>query len=173
MKKINKILMLIFFSLLSQIIFADTPYFLDFKYILNKSTAGEKAQIYLKKKLEKGIANLNKKEKEIQEEEKKIISQKKIISAEEYKKKVTNLRSKVSLLQKERKNLLETVARERSKARSELLKNLNPIIQNYMKENKIRMVVDKKSLLLADENLNITDEIISLLNKKIKSIKLN
>ncbi len=173
MKKINKILMVIFFSLLSQIIFADTPYFLDFKYILNKSTAGEKAQIYLKKKLEKGIANLNKKEKEIQEEEKKIISQKKIISAEEYKKKVTNLRSKVSLLQKERKNLLETVARERSKARSELLKNLNPIIQNYMKENKIRMVVDKKSLLLADENLNITDEIISLLNKKIKSIKLN
>ena len=173
MKKINKILMVIFFSLLSQIIFADTPYFLDFKYILNKSTAGEKAQIYLKKKLEKGIANLNKKEKEIQEEEKKIISQKKIISAEEYKKKVTNLRSKLSLLQKERKNLLETVARERSKARSELLKNLNPIIQNYMKENKIRMVVDKKSLLLADENLNITDEIISLLNKKIKSIKLN
>ena len=61
MKKINKILMVIFFSLLSQIIFADTPYFLDFKYILNKSTAGEKAQIYLKKKLEKGIANLNKK----------------------------------------------------------------------------------------------------------------
>ena len=35
------------------------------------------------------------------------------------------------------------------------------------------MVVDKKSLLLADENLNITDDIINLLNKKIKSIKLN
>ena len=42
-----------------------------------------------------------------------------------------------------------------------------------MKEKKIRMVVDKKSLLLADENLNITDDIINLLNKKIKSIKLN
>ena len=35
------------------------------------------------------------------------------------------------------------------------------------------MVIDKKSLLLADENLNITDEIMSRLNKKLKSIKIN
>ena len=42
-----------------------------------------------------------------------------------------------------------------------------------MKEKKIRMVVDKKSLLLADESLNITEDIIGLLNKKLTSIKLN
>ena len=53
------------------------------------------------------------------------------------------------------------------------LKNLNPIIHDYMKEKKIRMVVDKKSLLLADENLDITKEILDRLNKKIKSIKIN
>ena len=42
-----------------------------------------------------------------------------------------------------------------------------------MKEKKIRMVVDKKSLLLADETLNITKEIMNILNKKLKSIKIN
>ena len=42
-----------------------------------------------------------------------------------------------------------------------------------MKEKNIRMVVDKKSLLLADENLNITKEIMSRLNKKLKSVSLN
>ena len=42
-----------------------------------------------------------------------------------------------------------------------------------MKEKKIRMVVDKKSLLMADENLDITKIITDLLNKKIKSIKFN
>ena len=35
------------------------------------------------------------------------------------------------------------------------------------------MIVDKKSILLADENLNLTEEIIEILNKKLKSIKLN
>ena len=42
-----------------------------------------------------------------------------------------------------------------------------------MNENKIRMVVDKKSLLLADEKLDITKDIMNLLNKKLKSINLN
>ena len=65
------------------------------------------------------------------------------------------------------------MAKQRSKARNELLKNLNPIVKDYMKEKKIRVVLDKKNILLADENLDITKDIISLLNKKIKSINLN
>jgi len=35
------------------------------------------------------------------------------------------------------------------------------------------MVIDKKNLLLADENLDITKEIMGKLNQKLKSIKLN
>ncbi len=75
-------------------------------------------------------------------------------------------------MQKERNNLLENVSKQRTKARKELLSKLNPIIKNYMKEKNIRMVVDKKSLLLADDALDITDDIISLLNTKLKSIDL-
>ena len=174
MSFLRKILIILFISFFSaNSLFADAPYFLDFKFILNESNAGKKAQTYLKNKLDKGIKSLNNKEKNIQEEEKKIIEQKKIISPEEYKKKVPELRSKVSNLQKERNNLLNSVATERAKARNELLKNLNPIIREYMQEKKIRMVIDKKNLLLADENLDITKEIMGKLNQKLKSIKLN
>ena len=169
-KKFLLIFSIIFFY--HNIVLADTPYFFDFKLILNESEAGKKAQKYLKNKLENGIKNLKSKEKKLLEEEKKIISQKKILAPEEYKKKVSDLRSKVSKLQQDRNTLLETVAKQRSKARNELLKNLNPLIQDYMNEKKIRMVVDKKSLLLADENLNITKDIMSLLNKKLKSVSL-
>ncbi len=41
-----------------------------------------------------------------------------------------------------------------------------------MKEKKIRMVIDKKNLLLADDRLDITKDIMGLLNNKIKSISL-
>ena len=174
MNHLKKIIFIFCIFFLSQsYVKSDTPYFLDFKFILNESVAGKKAQDFLKNKLDKGIKGLKEKEKKIQDEEKKIIQQKKLISAEEYKKKVTELRNKVSILQKERNSLLETVAKQRTKARNELLKNLNPIIKEYMKEKNIRMVVDKKSLLLADENLNITSEIMDLLNKKLKSVNLN
>ncbi len=170
MKK--KFLTLFFIFLLITPVNADVPYYLDFKYVLNQSVAGKKAQDFLKNKLEKGINDLKKQEKSIQDEEKKIIQQKKIIKPEEYKSKVEALRNKVSKLQAQRSKLLESTANQRNTARKELLKNLNPIIKDYMKEKGIRMVVDKKSLLLADQNLDITKDIIEILNKKLKSINL-
>ena len=42
-----------------------------------------------------------------------------------------------------------------------------------MEKNNIRIVIDKKSILLADDKLDITKEIVKLLNNKLKSIKLN
>ncbi len=152
---------------------AEVPYILNFNFVLNESVAGKKAQDFLKNKLEKGLKKLKEKESKIQEEEKKIIQQKKLITPEEYKKKVTELRNEVSSLQKERNSLLESISKNRAKARSELLKNLNPILKEYMKEKNIRMVLDKKSILLADEKLDITQDIIKRLNEKLKLIKLN
>ena len=149
------------------------PHYLDFKFILNNSIAGKKAQDNLQKRLQDGIKSLNAKEKSLQDEEKKMIQQKKVITQEEYIKKVNNLRKKVSSLQSERNSLLEKISKDRTKARNELLKNLNPIISDYMQEKKIRLVVDKKNIILADEKLDITKEIMQALNGKLKSIKLN
>ena len=42
-----------------------------------------------------------------------------------------------------------------------------------MQEKQIRMVIDKKNLILADDRLNITSDIMKLLNSKIKSVKLD
>ena len=158
----------IFFSNAST--YASEPRFIDLKFILNQSTAGKKAQDSLKKKLESGNSKIKSKEKKIQEEEAQIIKQKKIISAEEYKKKVNELRKKVAGIQNERKKLLDSVALERSKSRSILLKNLNPLMQDYMKQNNVRIIIDKNSVLLADEKLDITDEILNALNKKLTSV---
>ena len=171
MKKIIVLFLLIVLNNFS--VKAETPHYLDFKFILNQSDAGKKTQDFLKKKLDNGFKGINKKEKNILEEEKKLIQQKKILSAEDYKKKVSTLREKVSALQKERNSLMQSVAKQRNKAKNILLQNLNPIVKDYMKEKNIRVVIDKKSILLADESLDITKNIMDRLNKKLKSIKLD
>ena len=42
-----------------------------------------------------------------------------------------------------------------------------------MEEKKIRIVIDKKNILLGDENLDITKSIMILLNQKLKTINLD
>ena len=77
MKIIKSLLIVTVFLLNLQKLNAEIPYFVDFKYILNESNAGKKAQDYLKSKLNNGIKKLKDQEKKLQEEEKKIIQQKK------------------------------------------------------------------------------------------------
>ena len=81
LRRISFIFLALFY--LNTNVVAEIPYFVDFKFILNESTAGKKAQNFLKNKLENGLKNLKEKEKKIQEEEIKIIEEKKIISPEE------------------------------------------------------------------------------------------
>ena len=168
----NLFIILFFVTISNQSLKADT-YYLDFKYILNESDAGKKANKTLKNQLDQGVKTLKEKEKKLQKEEKDIIQQKKLLSPEEYKKKITTLRTKVSSLQKERNSILESISKKRRNARNQLLGALNPIVKNFMAEKNIKIVLDKKSILLGDENLDITNDIMVLLNKKIKSINLN
>ena len=158
-------------AFLTNISYATTA-FIDFKKVLNTSTAGAEAQKILQKKIESQANKFNKEEKEIRKEETQIISQKKLISGEEYKKKVQLLRARAAKMQKNRQTELSKIAKTRDDAKVQLLKKLNPIISSYMKEKKIRIVLDKKAVLLGDVNLDITSTIIKLLNKDLKSLNI-
>ena len=152
---------------------ADSIYFIDFAKVLNSSKPGAEAQKSIKQKLQsenKKFANL---QNNIRKEESDIISQKSTLSPEEYKKKVQALRNKVADLQKNKETSFNNIAKTRSKAKNSLLKAVNPIIKKYMEGNNIQIVLDKKAVILGDTYLEITDKIISILNKELPSLKTN
>ena len=45
-------------------------------------------------------------------------------------------------------------------------------MKKYMEDNKIRLVIDKKSVLLGDTKLEITDQITKILNNNLKTLNL-
>ena len=74
MKSFKFLLIITYILCLKSSLNAEIPHYLDFKFILNSSTAGKKAQDYLKNSLEKGLKNITEKEKKILNEEKEIIN---------------------------------------------------------------------------------------------------
>ena len=175
MKKImKKIFLIITLSLFCfSYSFAEATHFIDFNKVLNSSKAGASAQKELQKRFEQQAKKYDGQQEDIRKEESNIIAQKKLITPEEYKKKVETLRNKVAKLQKNKNADLEKLTKSRANAKSTLLKALNPIVRKYMEENKIRLILDKKSVILGDKNLEITDKIITILNKELLSIKVN
>ena len=102
MKKNLNLLLIIIFSFFINIKYlnADTPHFIDFTKVLNKSIAVADAQKLLKKRFEYEVKKYQELEIDLRKEEKSIVGQKKIITNEEYQKKVQTLRKKASSLQK-------------------------------------------------------------------------
>lgn len=174
MKNIYKIIIIL--SLITNVntnIFAEDIHFINFKKVLNESIAGKDAQSSLKKKLNLEILKYKKEEEKIKKEESELIKSKNTITKEDYEKKIISLRNKVTKLRGDKQKSFDQIAKMRVNAKNQLLAVLNPIIGKYMEENKIKIVLDKKSVLLGQTSLEITSDIIEILNKDLKKIKVN
>ena len=142
--------------------------FLDVELIINKS---EPALIIIKKiekirdqeteKLKKIENNLKKKNEEL-------IKTKNLISDEELKKKISSLRDEAKSFDELRKKTITELNIKKNKELNEFLKLINPIIQEYMKEKSIDMIIDKKNIFMAKSKNDITEDILKIVNTKIK-----
>ena len=140
---------------------------------MQQSTAGKSIIAQLKKKRESSISKFKKKEQEISDKEKKLISQKNVLSKEEFESKIIELRKDISNYQKDRNKTSNEIAKSRVKASTKLISKLTPILEDYSKKNSIRIIVQKKNIVMGKKEDDITKDILELINQKVKSIKLD
>ena len=171
MKKI--IFIFIFFLFLSPVYSSEKIVYLDVEKIMQESIAGKAVIQKIKKKRESTISKFKKKEKEIFEKEKKLISQKNVLNEEEFKKKIQDLRKDIANYQKDRSKASNDITQTRIKASTALIKKLTPILESYSKENSIKIIVQKKHIVMGSKEYDITKDILNIVNQKIKSIKID
>ena len=173
MKYLVKFFVVTFFLLVCTYSFAEQKIVvLDMKYVLNFSKAGKGAQDYLKKSFtdnQKKFADI---EQNLKKEEIDLLEKKTILSKEEYTKKTDTLRKKVIDYQSQRRASLDKIATQRAKSREVLLNTIDPILNTYIKENNISLVIDKKDMLGGNPEYDITQTIVEKLNKELPSLNL-
>ena len=173
MKYLVKFFVVTFFLLICTDTFAEQKIVvLDLTYVLNESKAGKGAQEFLKKSFDNDAKKFSGIEKALKEEEKDLLAKKNILTKEEYGKKINSLRKKNMDYQTERRSSIDKITMLRAKARETLLKNLKPIIETYINENSVSLVVDKKYILGGGAQSDITKFIVEKLNKGLPSLNL-
>ena len=65
---------------------------------------------------------------------------------------------------------IEKLKKKRSKNILKFFNLINPIIEKYMADNSIYMLIDKKNVFIASKEYDITDNLIELIDSQIKSI---
>ena len=146
--------------------------YMDMKVVLNNSKAGKGAQDYLQKTFKANQKKFADLEKELKEGENDLLAKKTILTREEYQKKTDDLRKKVIDFRSQRRASLDKIAVQRTEARKKLLKTVDPLLNNYIEENDILMVINKNNILGGKVDLDITNIIVEKLNEELPSLNL-
>jgi len=172
-KYLVKFFVVTFFLLVCTYSFAEQKIvMLDMTFVLNESKAGKGAQDFLKKSFTGNQKKFIEIEKSLKKEESDLLEKKNILTKDEYNKKTDSLRKKVIDYQSQRRASLDKIATQRVKARENLLQKVTPILDSYMKENNISLVLDKKNTLGGNPEFDITKIIVEKLNKELPSLNL-
>ena len=145
---------------------------LDLQYVLNNSKAGKGAQDFLKKSFKDSTQKYSDMEKALKKEEQDLLTKKTVLSKEEYVKKSDALRKKVIDYQSQRRASVDKIATLRIESRQKLIDAIDPILEIYLKENNISLVVDKKYTLGGNPETDITKIITEKLDKILPSLNL-
>ena len=167
MKKLNLFLLtfLIFFSFFSKSYSEEKIVFLDIEFAVNNSNIGQKILNNLNETRKNEINKLKKIEEELKGKDQEINNVKNIISKEELDKKVKEFKKDIEKFNLKKNEIQKKFVKDKNNKLDELFKKINPLIIKYMDDNSIVMIIGKNSVYLAKSNLDITKNIIELINK--------
>jgi len=171
MKKIN---LIFFFIILTNFAYSeDKVVYLDVNLLLSESEVGKYVNSNLKKISDDNNEEYKKFEEELKSDEEKLLTQQNILKKEDYEKKISELRNKFKSYQDKKNNKNKELNLLRNNAGNKILKNINEIMTEYSKKNSISLVITKQSIIIGKTELDVTNDILELLNKKITKLELN
>ena len=168
--KVKKFLTILII-LLSFITFShsqDQIVYLDLDKVVSNTKAGKSILIKLEKSKKNALLNFEKKEAELKKIEEEIKSQKNILSENEFKKKLFEFRKEVNNFRQSRQNVINDFNQKKKIEFEKFFKKITPIIENYVSEKNIDILLDRKNIFVASKKKNITQEIIEIIDLKIK-----
>tara|TARA_B110001454_G_scaffold217968_1_gene244639 strand:- start:79 stop:600 length:522 start_codon:yes stop_codon:yes gene_type:complete len=170
----KKIYFFLFLIIFPTFVFAEVNvYYLDLQKIMNESKAGHSIKNQLDKLHKDNLTQFEKTEKFLKEEEENILSKKNVIKKTDYETLVNELRVKVNDYRTSRKKIIDELNDKRLSTTKLLLQQINPIIAQYAAEESIQLILPKRNIIMGKTELDITEKILTIVNKKIKKAKVN
>ena len=146
--------------------------FIDMDKILSTSKSGSSILKQLTDLNNKNSKFLKNEKKKFQEKETKLISQKNILSETDFKNKLNELKSEIKNYNQNRNKILADFNKLKIDNTNTLLRLINPILIKFSNDKEIAIILQKKDLVVAKTQLDITDEVIKIINLEVKEFKI-
>ena len=141
--------------------------------IMQISKAGKTAIEKINEQKKKDINKFRKIEEDLKAQEMDLINKKNVLSSDEFNKKIESLTKKINDYRKLRQDAIDSSTKNRLNASADFANKIKPILAEYAGENNIDMVIQKKNIIMGKSNLDITNEILKIVDNKINNLKID
>ena len=164
---------LIIFLFYTNIVFSEQKIsFIDMDKVISTSKSGSSILKQLTDLNNKNLKFLEDQKKKFKENETKLIAQKNILSEIDFKNRLNELKSEIKNYNQNRNKMLDDFNKLKIDNTNKLLKLINPILVKFSDDKEIAIILQKKDLVVAKTELDITDEVIKTINTNIKQFKI-
>ena len=167
-KKFLSLFLIIFILNINHSLSSEKTAFIDIDFVLNNSYLGKSIYKELEKINKSNIKKLALKEENIKKKKDIINKTKNITSKEKLEKDIILFNQELEVYRVEKDKIFDQFKKKKQQDLENFLKQINPIIQEYMKTNSIDIVLDKKQIFIGNSKNDITQDILDLVNKKFK-----
>tara|TARA_B100000767_G_C19698691_1_gene507397 strand:+ start:508 stop:1035 length:528 start_codon:yes stop_codon:yes gene_type:complete len=162
-------LLLSLFIFFSNIVFAETTIaFVNVGKILSESKAGKSMASQIDKINKDNINSFSKTEEKLKKEDNSLSAKKNVLSKEDFQKDLNILKNNIAKYQQERQIKINASSKAGIEASKKMLSLINPILAKYANDNNISIIVDKKNIIMGKTELDITNDILKIVDKEIK-----
>ena len=140
--------------------------YIDMDFVLKNSNLGKSIVKEITDLDSRNIKILKSRDEEIKILENDFKKKQNILSSEAINKEFIALNKKLNVFKKEKDLMIKEIKEIKKKKLSEFYNKINPVLETYMNENNLDLIIDIKTVVIGKNNYNVSQDIINAINLK-------
>lgn len=142
--------------------------YLNLEFLIQNTISGKKMLNNIDDINENNNKIFKNREKKIRDTEQDLINKKNILSEDEFRSKISELKKSMDIFNLDKRKSDTEFEKKRKSLLDNYLVKIKPIIEEYIKLNSISLVLNKNHVVIADKKFDITNDLIKIIDEKIK-----
>ena len=141
--------------------------YLNIDFIIKNSDIGQSVLKKISDLDKKNIKILDERNNELKEKEINLKNKENIISQAAFENEVKQLQKKIKTYNEEKNKMVKDLNEFKNKEINNIFIKIRPILEKYMKEESIDIILNSKNIIIANPKLDITETIIDRVNNNL------
>ena len=173
MTRFHTLILIVYLLFSAENVYSQNIAYANIDSVIKNSNVGKKIISYFSNKNNELIKDFKNKEKIFKEKEQSLKSQKNILDNNEYIKKVDEIKKEINSFNIEHKKKINKIKTKNDEVLKALMDEINKILKEFAETNNIDIIFSSNQMLIGKSKLDVSNDLLNIVNEKITNFKIN